>query len=519
MRLILLALLAAVLAGAERPAWIDDAGRAAAFPEPRWLSATAEEHVAPGRDRAKCLEIVAASAQAELARSIRVRIEAVAESRALEITGSTGGRFESSFSDQSRSVAGVWLDQRRLETWFDPQAGRAYAVCAIERQVLADGLRARAELALSELAASADQAQALADGGRANPAAQVWSGVLAGVRAISDDLVLAAGMAPAIADAALADHLARQHRRAAEALARLAGRPITSVDDLVWTLTQQLVRGAGEAKPKVLVPAFTVRESRLSSPFGRFAAQALAGQLGTAAGWTVLRLGSTDPVRAAAAACGAEAVVLGAIWEQPDGVRVAVAAHRLKDGGMLAAAEAVLPMAGVTATGLALAPQNAAAALADQQAFRTDEVISGGMRLEVWTSKGDDAPVFVKGERVQIFVRVDRPAYLRLAYHLADGRRALLVDNRYLDESKVNKVYQLPDEFVVDAPFGAETLQGNASTRPFQPLATRLEDGYPIITIPLAVANALTRGLKKAVPTRAEDLAAETRVVVTTVEK
>jgi hypothetical protein len=209
-------------------------------------------------------------------------------------------------------------------------------------------------------------------------------------------------------------------------------------------------------------------------------------------------------------------VVLGATWDQPDGLRVVLAAHALKDGRMLAAAEATLPKAGVEATGLATAPQNAAAALADQQAFRTDEVIGGGMQLEVWTSKGDDAPVFTKGERVQIFARVDRPAHLRLVYHLADGRRALLLDDLYIDESKVNQVYQLPDEFEVDAPFGAETLQAIAATAALPKLPTRMEDGYPILTDGLVAANAKTRGLKKA---NAEVRQAEARVVVTTVER
>ncbi|HAT10757.1 MAG TPA: hypothetical protein DCS97_09235, partial [Planctomycetes bacterium] len=171
----------------------------------------------------------------------------------------------------------------------------------------------------------------------------------------------------------------------------------------------------------------------------------------------------------------------------------------------------------VEATGLATAPQNAAAALADQQQFRTEEVIGGGMKLEVWTSKGDDAPVFVKGEQVLIFARTDRPSYLRIIYHLADGRRALLCDNLFIDESKVNQVYQLPDEFVVDAPFGAETLQASAATKPFPKLPTRMEDGYPILQDGLAIANAKTRGLKKAEPTEVRQ--AEARVVVTTVER
>lgn len=499
------------------PSWLGEAGRAAAFPDARWLSATAEDRTTPERDRAACLERVAASAQNELARSVRVRVESVTESKQVQITGSTGSRFESSFSDQSLTITGVWLDLRKLETWFDEDGGTAHAVCAVERDVLADSLRARAEAALGELAASADEAQAQEAAGRANAAFPAWSRVLAAVRGVGDDLILARGVAPAAADAALSARLAAVHDRAAAAQARLAGRAIASADDLAWVLAQQLARGAGEDKPVAIVPAFTVRDSRLSSQFGRYAAQLLGNQLVKAGGWKVMRASAAGPARDAVAASGAEVVVLGATWDGPEGVRVVAAAHALADGRMLAAAEATLPRAGIEATGLATAPQNAAAALADQQAFRTDEVIGGGMRLEVWTSKGDDAPVFTKGEQVQVFARVDRPAYLRMVYHMADGRRALLVDNLFIDEAKVNQVYQLPDEFIVDAPFGAETLQANASTRPFPKLGTRMEDGYPILAEDLGASLAKTRGLKKAAP--AEERKAEARVVVTTVER
>ncbi len=516
MRTVLLCLCCLVATASEQPGWMGEAGRAASFPEPQWLSATAEEPTTSERDKAACLEIVATAAQNELARSIRVRVEAVTESKTVEVTGSTGGRFATSFSDQSMTIVGVWLDLRKLETWFDEASGTAHAVCAVERSVLAASLRARAEAALNELVGSADEAQTQEDAGRTNDAAPAWSRVLAEARTVNDDLILARGLDQTDADAALAVRLTAQHGRAAAAQARLAGRVISSADDLAFVLARQLANGAEDDPPVVLVPAFTVRDSRLSSQFGRYAGQLLSNQLAKAAGWKVMRASVAGPARDAAAASGADAVVLGATWDQPDGVRVVVAAYRLADGHMLAAAEATLPAGGVTATGLATAPQNSAAALADQQAFRTDEVIGGGMQLEVWTSKGDDVPVFLKGERVQIFTRVDRPCHLRLVYHLADGRRALLLDDFFIDASKVNQVYQLPDEFEVAAPFGAETLQANASTAPLPRLATRLEDGYPILTDGLAAANATTRGLKKAGP---EVKKAEARVVVTTIER
>ena len=91
-----------------------------------------------------------------------------------------------------------------------------------------------------------------------------------------------------------------------------------------------------------MVPPFTVRDSRLASQFGRQAAQLLSSQLAKAGDWKVMRASAAGPARDAAAASGAEVVVLGATWDLPDGLRVVVAAHALQDGRMLAAAEATL---------------------------------------------------------------------------------------------------------------------------------------------------------------------------------
>lgn len=513
---LLAALLAAslCLAADPPPAWVGDAGRQAAFPSDQWLVGWAEEAVADGRDRARCLEIVTAGSQSELARSIRVRVEASTESSTAEITGASGARFSQSFADRSRLSSDITLTDRTFETWFDEGRQRAYAVCAVKRAQFAAGVRAKAEAALTELAGAADTAQA-AEAEHPAEAQAGWARVMTGMRDAGDDLGLARTIAPDAGDAALAARLAALHDRAAQAATRLAGRAVASAEDLAFVLAAQLGR-AGNGKPLVLVPAFTVRDSRLSSQFGRYIAQELAARLPATAGWRVSKASAAGPTRDAAIAAGAEAVVLGATWDRPEGVRCVVAVHRLADGTMLAAAEATLPKAGVAATGLATAPQNAAQALADQQVFRQDEVTDGQMRLDVWTSKGDDAPVFLKGDAVRIFARVDRPSHLRIIYHMADGRRALLVDDLYIDEAKVNQVYQLPDEFTVDAPFGAETLQANASTVAFPRLATRLEDGYPILTEDLVTANAKTRGLRKSEgPVRM----AESRVVVTTVER
>ena len=232
--------------------------------------------------------------------------------------------------------------------------------------------------------------------------------------------------------------------------------------------------------------------------------------------WPTVVSDGQGTARERASSADAQAVLLGTIWPQADGsAQVIAEVIALANGARLAVAEVALPAAGVAASGEKLAPENAAQALADQQAFAKDEVISPGFKVEFWTNKGDDAQIFTKGETMKVFVRVDRPCHLRLVYHLASGERVLLMDDRFIDESKVNKVYEIPETFECDAPFGAETLQANVSTEAFAKLNTKKNGDYTIILGDLATQLTATRGMK----TKKDTQTAESRLVLTTVGK
>ena len=138
------------------------------------------------------------------------------------------------------------------------------------------------------------------------------------------------------------------------------------------------------------------------------------------------------------------------------------------------------------------------------------------MSLEVWTNKGIDDLIFTKGEKMNVYVRVNLPCYVRFLYHLADGKRTMLLDNYYIDESKVNMVVQIPAEFECDEPYGAEFLQAFARTDRFEPKETVESDGYKFLKEDLEKFLSSTRGMKRVKP---GTMQTETRVVMTTMEK
>ena len=142
--------------------------------------------------------------------------------------------------------------------------------------------------------------------------------------------------------------------------------------------------------------------------------------------------------------------------------------------------------------------------------------MDGGLRLEVWTNKGPENPLFVKDEHMQIYVRINMPSSVRLIYIRADGTRVLLLDNCNMDAAKLNIAYKLPDEIECHAPFGAEVLHAFARTGKFDHLKVKKVNGNEVLTGTLPKILASTRKVKKATQNM---LQTETRVIITTMDK
>ncbi len=117
---------------------------------------------------------------------------------------------------------------------------------------------------------------------------------------------------------------------------------------------------------------------------------------------------------------------------------------------------------------------------------------------------------------MKVLLKVNLPSYIRFVYHLADEERVLLMDNYYIDQTKVNHDYEIPVEFQCDAPFGAEVLQVFARTEPFPEVQTVNKGGYDIIVGDLSKFLSQTRGMTKV---KQGLVQAERRVVITTVNE
>jgi len=305
------------------------------------------------------------------------------------------------------------------------------------------------------------------------------------------------------------------------AIERLTAKDFHSVTDgaaaLAFRLGQQIPSGRC-----VLVLPFTYGETRFTSRFSRYLAQVVSHKLADA-GLRPVRAGtgyrpqSTDHHREQARQAGANVTVSGPYVKQRSSIVVFAQATEVQSGKTLAAADVEVALSLVEHEGLDFLPQNFARALQDAGVFGVDELVGGELQVEAWTDRGAENVVLEQGEEVTLGVRVNRPCHLQVVYHLADGKRALLYENYYVNDAKVNHAVVLPDTFVAAPPFGVEVLQVFASTEDFPEVRVRNWKGYDVLEEDLKGYVSRTRGLRK--KARAVREMAEARVTITTVRR
>ena len=189
-------------------------------------------------------------------------------------------------------------------------------------------------------------------------------------------------------------------------------------------------------------------------------------------------------------------------------------------GEIVASATAHMKKSG--AGDVELKPRNFLQALQDQKVFSTDEIVGGGLNLEVWSNKGVEGLALQDGEEVKICVRANKPCYVRFIYHLCTGER-IIPDRLYLNfisTELVNKVVTLPDTFTVCAPYGTECMQFFASTDQLPDIRLIKKrvggEDYDVLTDTLQQSNLQNRGIKKK---QGEVEIVERRIALTTVAK
>lgn len=511
------------LAFGDSPDWVKNYGKSARHPDGLSLTGFGMDKLGKDKDRAKSMQRASESAKGNLVQRVRVSIQSTVDSKVEE----SGPTISSYFSTATKATSSLEIQGLSIDTYYDDDEDISYALAYASRESLARIYGERVTGLRREIRLRLESGRRYEDRGERTKGLDEFLACFPLFRQLEEAQAIL--MAAGSSESEVFDELEKTVKSdeisigvVREAAQRLLQRPIGTTDDLAWYLARCLGEQVDDKSIAVLVTPFSYQDTKMASQFSRYFKQVLEGKVHEVAKWTpvpqmeVQQPKTGNVAQEVAQTSGAHYVLRGTYWELPGNVKFIATIQRVSDLKTVGSAEVVLDSTILQKSGQGLKPENYLKVLSDQRQFNKDEVIGGGLLLSVWTNKGSDDLIFTRGEKMQIYVRVNMPCHLRFLYHLADGRRTLLVDDYYLDESKVNQVYQIPDEFECDFPYGAEVLQAFARTEAFEPLETVKAEGYTFLKEDLGKFLSSTRGMKKLKPST---LQTEMRVVITTMEQ
>ena len=481
------ALFAPVQAAAEDlPEWAREYGLKSPYSGGRYI--TGFGMAERGTEDAKSLEAAKTAALDDLIRKIRVQVSSTITTS----TADSGRGASSSVSMVSKSISDMKLTNVDFEIASDWK--HYYALAYALKGTLRNMHLSRGSEALQKIIQRQNRAESAENSGDIGGAIDIYIGILPYFSEVLENRsiynVLLEGTygsrffsAANIGGIESADGFFRLENKIKNKINTLQKGSVpdmdAALDKIVAMLAaQQLAGGAFQ------VPPLLYQNSDFTSSFGNYASRKLENLVN-------MKLGRG----------GEKIAVRGTYWEKGDSIELMVVAKALDSGKSLGSGFAAFPASSVPG-GYDVKPQNAEEALKTQYAIADGAFTDGGLKVDVWTNRGrnEDVLVFSGGESLQLYFKVNQPAFLQLTYDLATGEKVLLEESFYIGMDMVNRVVKYPYEFEVVPPYGVEHLMVTAfSTEP--PPANVLIDyidgeRYEVFGDTKAVL-AQTRGLRK----------------------
>jgi len=487
---------------AQVPDWINPTKRKLQFSERDYIVGFASEHNIQRENPDELLKRIENYAKGQVAEYIQVNVR----SEAILSVAQEGDMFQQSFSSIGHSATNLVLSGLKAETYYDKKQRVGYSFVYARRSDLLNYYLGELNTKLVESERLMNQSNSLLR----SSAEQALKHALEALTLVTQieqaqSVIIALKRFELEKDIQI-ERLVKIKTDIDNAMREANRGSGNTLDDACFFIARGLMLQTGTLSSPVRVSAFTFQDTRMGSEFSNRIYQSLTSRLVSTAGYDVIASGTTV----------AGYLLTGTYWKDANEIKL-IATLRQTNGSIAATAEAILPMEWVTSNGIRYLPENFEDAYARMRVFDKDEIIKGDLNVEIWTNKGDNNLIFTEGERLKFYVRANKECYIRFIYHLADNQSVLLLDNYYIAAHMANRVVEIPDEFECTEPFGVETLQVNAQTKPFDPLRIRRQDGYDFIVESLNDVLAGTRGLKKVTPETIDK--AEKRIVFTTLKK
>lgn len=432
------------------PDWVKNGGQTPRFPPRTYMVGFAVV------DRENELDSAKAQSAADLAARISVRIE----SQVSDVQSEKDGQQKYAVAALTKASTDVRLSGLAYETYVGE--GKTYALAVISRESGAAGYlktRTEAARAAQDKLASGEKAETEK---RESDALKLYLQVRPLVaEALESDAIVR--VLTGQVDEKLSAELGSAMSAADERVTKLLRRPVSSLRDAAQVLSLQVAQQNVTSSDRRTVAPLTYGTTTFSSGFGRQFASDFEAALVPAL---------------SAGTAGRDLTLRGTYAERGDAVRIVIMVNEAQTGKVIASAETEIAKS-LIPKDLPLLPQNFAQALKEQRVLAAGEEVSGSLRLELWTNKGRSNLVYRDKEEMKVFMRVNKPAYVRLVYVLAkqnaggEQLKVPLTQSYYIDATKVNLAVEYPEAFEVSAPFGVEHIQAVAFTDKPEPLPTR----------------------------------------------
>jgi len=471
----------------QNPDWTDPEQRKTHYPETQFLTGFSSEVLRKAENTDELRQKHLGFAKTQLVESISVSIKS---SATLNLENLNSKNFEQ-FKQASVSFAEAKFTGLKTETWYDEKKKIIPAFVYVRIAELVKACKADLTEKSFLLKKKIDAADVYATSGNLEQALKSYYLCFPLIREIENDeaMLVAIGKEP------MPELTEDYELKINQAIGNLRKDRIRSLDDACLFMSdgiRQQINGV-DLEGGLRLGSFTYQNTRMGSDFSSRISICLEQKL-IRQGFDLIT--QSDPKNESAGKDSSGYVFSGTYWEEGENIKIIGNLLSLKTNRTLAGVEEFLPKKWCTDNSVKYLVDNFDQALTRQKQFAENEITNGGLIAELWTNRGKDNPIFMRGDTMRVNVRVNQPCYIRLIYYFSDGTKTLLLDSRYIGEDKTDKTILLPDIFVCDAPFGSETIQMIAQSVPFKPMTVKIENGYKMILDDVGSILANVRGMK-----------------------
>jgi hypothetical protein len=486
---------------AQQPSWTDPVKRKMLYPENDYLVAFYSENYDKSQTIDKQVQKGLEYAKTDIAESVQVSIHSLTTTDVTE----TNYKVQDFYNHKASLFTDITIAGLKTESCKDDKAKMVYSLAYAKKEDVVNYYKNEIRQKKLDAENRISEAGSLSDAGKKSQAIVKYYEVMPLIREMEQDQAIILALSPDL----YIEEISKMEKTVNTAIVDLTNNPERTLDDVCFFIAEGLRKQVKEINYPVLVSMFTFQDSQMGSEFSARLGTQLQQKL-VEQQFNVIEARSVSPDSEVK-----NKVIYGTYWKENESLKILAVMRDPESNQILASAGASLPLSWLESNKIAYLPDNYDEALNQLKAFRKDEIINGGLMIELMTNHGKDNVLYQEGDTLIMYVKANRECYIRVIYYQADGSKVLLQNDYFISSDIVNKYIELPQKNQASPPFGVETLQLSAQTGKFTPLNIKTIDGYSFIDEDLGYIVAQTRGFKKL---DEANLAAEKRVTITTVK-